>query len=260
MWGKFQTEFLQYRVGNLMWFGVNLLDLAAKIFLWTAIFKNADSEVLNGFSLELMIVYIIATQIVFHLTFLNPQFEMAEDIRMGTIAMKFIKPISYRVQIFFSSLGHLLGEFFFGIIPISIIFTIYVTITGIHISMISVLLFILSVVVSFLINFLIAFSFGMMVFYTKNGFGIMQLKDVVFLLLSGSLIPIEFYPEFARKIVDVLPFKQVVYVPISILIGNLNGIDAMYAIGYQALWIGVLYVLFTLVWKHTVKRVVVQGG
>lgn len=260
MWGKLQSEFLQYRIGNLMWFGVNLLDLAAKIFLWTAIFMNADSKVLNGFTLEMMIVYIIATQIVFHLTFLNPQFEMAEDIRMGTIAVKFIKPISYRVQIFFSSLGHLIGEFFFGIIPMSVIFAVYVSITGIHISFISIILFAMSIVVSFLINFFIAFSFGMMVFYTKNGFGIMQLKDVVFLLLSGSLIPIEFYPDFAKRIVDILPFKQVVYVPISILIGNLKGMDAIYAIGYQLLWIGIIYVIFTFVWKKTVKKVVVQGG
>jgi len=260
MWGKFQTEFLQYRVGNLMWFGVNILDLAAKIFLWTAIFNNAKSDVLNGFTLELMIVYLIANQIVFHLTFLNPQFDMAEDIRMGTIAVKFIKPISYRLQIFFGSLGHLLGELCFGILPTSIIFAFYLSLTDIKIGLLSLLLFILSIIVSFILNFLIAFCFGMIVFYTKNGFGIMQLKDVVFMLLSGSLIPIDFYPEFAKRIVDLLPFKQVVYIPISILIGKLQGFEAIKAISIQALWIVVLFILFDLVWKRTVKRVVVQGG
>ncbi len=260
MWGRFKTEFLQYRVGNLMWFGVNLLDLAAKIFLWTAIFNNANSEVLSGFTLELMIVYVIATQIVFHLTFLNPQFEISEDIRMGTIAMKFIKPISYRLQILFSSLGQTLGEFIFGVAPITVIFCFYLSIADISLSISSVILFVVSVIVSYVINFLIAFTFGIIVFYTKNGFGIMQLKEVVFLLFSGALIPIDFYPQTLKAVIDFLPFKQVVYVPIAILIGRLEGLEAIKAIALQVGWIFIIFLVFNFIWKNAIKKVVVQGG
>jgi ABC-2 type transport system permease protein len=50
------------------------------------------------------------------------------------------------------------------------------------------------------------------------------------------------------------------FVPIAIYLGQLTGGEAARAIVLQLLWILALYVAVQAVWRHAMRRVVVQGG
>ncbi len=78
--------------------------------------------------------------------------------------------------------------------------------------------------------------------------------------LSGQIIPLPFFPEKMRKVLELLPFAGMQNVPLRIYGGDLSG-DAMWmSIALQIFWLGVFLVLGKLLFRSTVRRAVVQGG
>ena len=68
-------------------------------------------------------------------------------------------------------------------------------------------------------------------------------------------------PSVRPVLAEVLPFKGTYYIPISIYIGKLTGMDAIKALGFQLVWLAALVLLSTLSLGVRLSRgLVVQGG
>ena len=79
-------------------------------------------------------------------------------------------------------------------------------------------------------------------------------------LFAGALIPLPFFPDAVRRVVDLLPFASIQSTPLLIYVGEISGADALYRMGLQAAWLVVLTVFGVLWMKRSLRRVVVQGG
>lgn len=90
--------------------------------------------------------------------------------------------------------------------------------------------------------------------------GLVRTRIAVTNLLSGALIPIEFFPSGLQSIAEFSPFPAAVYTPVSIYLGNLAGGDLWTAIGVQVIWVIALWYVARLLWKPAVRVLVVQGG
>lgn len=79
-------------------------------------------------------------------------------------------------------------------------------------------------------------------------------------LLSGSLIPLPFFPDSIRKILDWTPFASMQNLPFRIYSGNIAGIEIAQGIGLQIFWVLTL-ILFGKLWMdYALQKVIVQGG
>ncbi|HXQ36801.1 MAG TPA: ABC-2 family transporter protein, partial [Anaerolineales bacterium] len=78
--------------------------------------------------------------------------------------------------------------------------------------------------------------------------------------LGGQIVPLWLFPPFVAAIAEVLPFKGTYYIPISIYIGRLTGMEAIQGLGFQIAWLVVLVLLSRLLWSAAHRRLVVQGG
>jgi len=98
----------------------------------------------------------------------------------------------------------------------------------------------------------------MSTFYTMSRY------NVIFVILadflSGAYVPIPFFPEPFRKIAELLPFAAMQNMPLRIYSGDIAGMDAIYGIGLQIFWVAVMLIFGKLLMKHSLKRVVTQGG
>ena len=113
---------------------------------------------------------------------------------------------------------------------------------------------------SFFIYVLFDFCFGMVAFITTYMFGMNMAKNAILGFLSGQLIPISFFPEVLQRIFDFLPFSSMVYVPVMVYLGKYAGMDLVFVLARQLLWIVLLYGLGTFLWSRITKRLVVLGG
>ena len=87
-----------------------------------------------------------------------------------------------------------------------------------------------------------------------------SLKICIIRMLSGSIIPLWFFPEWLRNILAFLPFQYIYQLPLSIYIGKLTEQETIFQIGVQLVWLLILYGLYRLMQKKVLTNVMVQGG
>ena len=98
------------------------------------------------------------------------------------------------------------------------------------------------------------------VFYTLSSLGVRLVASVLADFFAGAIIPLPFFPDGFRQIVELLPFAAMQNMPLRIYSGSTTGIDALWGIGLQIFWLVTLVFFGKLAMKRAVTRVVVQGG
>ena len=77
---------------------------------------------------------------------------------------------------------------------------------------------------------------------------------------AGGYIPLPFFPEPIRKIVELLPFAAMQNMPLRIYSGDIAGMDAVRSVALQVFWFAAMLLAGKLLIRHSLKRVVAQGG
>ena len=87
------------------------------------------------------------------------------------------------------------------------------------------------------------------------------MKHVIVLLFSGATIPLAFFSEGLRRVVDLLPFRAIYDAPLTILLSK-NGIteDVLCTIAIQIVWVIILEILSRGFWKISLRQITVNGG
>ncbi len=80
------------------------------------------------------------------------------------------------------------------------------------------------------------------------------------LFFSGALIPLTMMPDWLRNIALILPFSQVVYLPVSLLSGITPVSDMPRIWLIQSVMLVALLFLSRFVFGRAVRVVTVQGG
>jgi ABC-2 type transport system permease protein len=231
-------------------------------YLWKAIFKSSSQSTLNGFTLDDMVMYIIVSFITSRLITNSIDFQIGEEVKQGSIAMNLIKPIDYHAKLFFEALGKLLQELLFFVLPMGtfIILIKYATIGHQPLSLLSLLLYFVSMFLSFCILFLINVSFGLIAFYTTNIWGVTYIKFAITRFLSGELIPIVFFPFWVQNILKFMPFTSLNYSPVMICLGKMGLKQNINLLLLQIVWIALLFISSRWVWHKAIRRLTILGG
>lgn len=231
-------------------------------YLWTAIYASSATGQLGGFSRAEMILYVFMSYTISDIVMVSVSSEIGNDIIDGNVAMHLIKPINYRIQLIFKSLGIMIYRVIVPSLFIWIGLEVYKVMgLGMTVSSLgTIAMSLLSVFLSFLIYVLFDYCFGMLAFITTYMFGMNIIKNAVLSFLTGRLIPISFFPELVQRIFSFLPFTAMTYVPVMIYLGKYTGAEASYQLGKQVLWVFILYLLGSFMWKQIEKRIIILGG
>lgn len=253
---------MTYRVNFFMFVLGNLVRTFVIYYLWKAVFISSSKGIMNGFSLDDMIIYVFISSLTAGTISTGTEQDIGSEVKDGSIAMNLIKPISYRVRMLFMSLGGFIYQFVFVLLPIwfGILAVRYITVKEIPPSFKTIGFYFLSMILGFLVNYLMNFSFGLLAFYVTNMWGISHLKEAALLFFSGQLIPIAFFPQLLQKIVRFFPFSSLNYIPVMIYLNKLTGTALVEALLIQILWIAILYALSQVLWKKAINRLVILGG
>lgn len=85
-----------------------------------------------------------------------------------------------------------------------------------------------------MINFYFNICFGFSAFVFKNLWGSNLLKNSLVAFMSGSLIPLVFFPKLIADLLHLLPFSSLVYTPVMIVIGKYSIAQICQALALQA--------------------------
>jgi ABC-2 type transport system permease protein len=96
--------------------------------------------------------------------------------------------------------------------------------------------------------------------WTISGEGVVTVMTAAVTLLSGMIIPLPLFPDWAKPVVAALPFAGLVDLPFRIYTGHIAPGDAASVFRHQLLWTAALVLAGRWLLSRGVRRIVVQGG
>ncbi len=231
-------------------------------YLWMAIYGSAQGAKLGSLTREEMVVYVFMSYVTSSLTMISVSRELGKDVVKGSVVMNLIKPIDYRLSLIAKGLGTMVYHFMMPGIFVwaGLEFYKWYALGLPVVNIGNLLLYVVSVIFSFFIYVLFDFCFGMIAFFTTYIFGMQMAKDALLSFLTGQLIPLSFFPEIVERLFEFLPFSSMVYTPVMIYLGKYGISELWFVLGRQLVWVVLLYLLGSLLWKQVTRRMIVLGG
>jgi len=248
---------LQYVFNIVAGFIGYFIILFIFVNLWEYIYADPN-EVINGYTMNQMIWYVIVTEILWSILGGRKLCrKIADDVRGGNIAYNINKPYNYIgyclsshlatafvKSIMYILLGMLTGFIFLGSFPkLNILSILAVLLTGIFATVISTLIIIFIGLFSFIIE-------------DANPFYWLYSK---FILVIGTIFPIEYFPRVVQPILQFSPIYVVCYGPAKLFV-NFTWTGFGSVILAQIIYIFIAWELCSLLYKKGVKNLNVNSG
>jgi ABC-2 type transport system permease protein len=101
---------------------------------------------------------------------------------------------------------------------------------------------------------------GISLMWTISGVGIVRLITACVVILSGLIVPLPLFPDWAQPVLSFLPFRGVADVPFRVYVGHIAPAEALGAFAHQIAWTVALVAVGRRVLSRGTRRLVVQGG
>lgn len=254
-----KMQFNQYTIykSNFWLFTLNrIVEIVVYIFAWQAIYTQTGNA--GGFTISQMVTYYILAIAFSAIATWGINEDMAISIRNGGINKELLNPISYFKYYFGMNLGELAFAAVVGIATF-IICSIFWQLT-LPANILNFILCIIVMILGIPITFFIQMIIGTVGFYTNSIWGMQMLRKAVIQIFSGIIAPISLFPIWFQKLSEFLPFKELIYTPINIWLGQVPYNEILFIIIKQIIWGVILYLIAKLFFNHAVKNVTINGG
>jgi ABC-2 type transport system permease protein len=244
---------LIYRYGFLFTILGNIVYLGVTYYLWRSIYYNVD--LIHGLTFDQTYLYVALGSAVFILLKTYADWIISNEIREGIIAVYLTKPVDYQFYALFTSLGSVLMNLTAITVPTILLLTLVFKVrveAGPGLAFLPI-----SLILAFMISFNFDYLVGLMAFYNESIWGLTITKEVVITTLSGALIPLQFFPQAIEKILLILPFQAIYYVPLTMVTQpNQDWTVFVQMLGVQFLWVIITFILTRWVYDQAVRSFV----
>ena len=188
--------------------------------------------------------------------------EIFDTIMNGDIAYELCRPVSIYDMWFARSVANRLSKAILRCFPILIVasflpkpFRLSFPETGY-----TFLIFLCSMVLGLLVTVSFCMLVYVLTFFTVSPQGLRMLFVSSVEFFAGAVIPLPFFPDSLRALMELLPYAAMQNVPLRIYSGDLYGREMAVAMGLQVFWLVALTVVGKGLCSVAEKRVTVQGG
>lgn len=234
---------------------VSAVQFIMLTFIWAAL--DREGADLGGLNLNQLMTYtLMATILHQELNIISPA---TASLWEGSIIGRFMRPLPVPVSFIAETVGRWwIPSFLFFSLPLWII----APLLGIDprpASSSCGLLALLSLLLSASLGFAIDLLFAAFAMHLANGCWVATaIREAVYSLLSGEMIPFALFPWGLGGIFALLPFGSIAHAPLSIYIGT--AAYPLKTISLQLLWNIVLWIAAAQVFKKSKERMISFGG
>ena len=218
-------------------------------FIVHAIFAESGQAGIAGYDLNGMLLYSLAALFASKLIqSTDLEQSIAQDVYEGGLTRYLLYPAPYGVVKYVQQLGAL-GP---AIVQV-LIFAAWVPfVVGIPPGLTggSFLMALGAIAVANLLQFLIVFPIQLISFWADNVWSLMVMHRFVSSLLGGLYLPLALFPDAARRILEMLPFRYLFAFPVETMLGRVSPRDWAAGMALALAWCGVFAVISRLVWRR----------
>ena len=109
-----------------------------------------------------------------------------------------------------------------------------------------------AIALAFILRFAIQYTFAMLAFWTERASAIQQFWFLFYVFLSGTIAPLEVFPDAVRQIVEWTPFPYMMHFPAVLLMGR--PVDFGKSVLIMFAWTIIFIVLNRWLWRKGLKQ------
>lgn len=188
--------------------------------------------------------------------------EILESITSGQISYELCRPQDIYCMWFTKSLSTRVARVSLRVAPIFIVAFLLPAPYGLRLppDFFSAVMFFIAMTIAALLTTALNMLVYISSFSTVNNLGVRVLSNAVVEVLSGMILPIPFFPDKIRVVLEILPFGSMQNVPLRVYSGQIAGAQAVSAVLLQAFWLAAILLLGYFWISKSLKKVVIQGG
>ena len=222
--------------------------------LWSALLDEGQYE---GIGFSHMITYLFVRVCSEPFTGFRLSWFITRPFKMGDLAIAFVRPLSFKEQIYCEALGTGMFRFLVDSLPLMVMVMLVYSVI-LPVSLLNSMIFVLTLFLGLIIGNQLNYIIGLFVFWFKSDYYTKFLSGALVLIFGGTMVPIWFYPEGLARICSFLPYQLIVFRPMEIYLGRED--NPFFVVALALFWIILLALIENIVWCSAKKIVVIHGG
>lgn len=254
----FLQDALVYRANAVIWLMTDTVPSILMPLVWLASYNNRPT--LGGYSPSQIVVYYIVVLFLTCIVESHIMWDMANDIKNGTINVWLARPVNYMAAMYASNVSWRLMRtaifvpLFFVVVAI---FHRWVKFTpdaydyGWR--------FWLAVVLGHVISFLLSYAMGLISLTVVEARSIYNFYYLPLILFNGQLAPLSCFPPVIARVAYCLPFGYTIAFPAQIFLKHVPVAMMVHGFEMQIVWVVIGIAATNVLWKRGLKRYTAYG-
>ena len=250
---------MAYRFGFFTSFLGEVVKICVMLAVWMAVYRQRST--IAGFDYPMMVTYLLVSQTVNNVYGFKNDAErlISKRILDGSIVFDLLRPVGFVNARLAENAGQTVLQAVFSGLTL-LCFKLFLPELSGPASLVYCLLFAVSMCAGFFIMFSVSAISGLLAFWLMNNWGLRSAKAAIVNFFSGALVPIAMMPGWMQGVMEALPFKNIVYVPTMIYMGQYDIRETFVRIGMQIFWAAVMWLLAKALCGLAIRRVSINGG
>jgi ABC-2 type transport system permease protein len=248
---------LQYRAAAAAGFSTQLFWGLIRMMIFTAFFTSSTKA--QPMTLPEVVTYIWLGQALIMLMIWRVDPEIQAMMTSGNIAYELLKPVDLYSLWYAREVAARTAPTLLRSIPLTVLALAFLGM-GPPASGAALLAFTASLLCAVLLSAAITTLSTVCLIWMINARGLISIMNACVWIFSGMILPLPLFPEWAKPVLEFLPFRGLADTPFRIYSGNIAAADGLPLIGHQVVWTIALVLLGKLLLARARSRLVVQGG
>jgi ABC-2 type transport system permease protein len=261
---RFRT-LLQYRAAALA--GVFTQLAFGVVFLSVYEAFYASTERPQPMAFAEVVSYVWLVQALFALLPWNIDGEARDRIRTGAVVYDLTRPVDLYATWFVRAMAWRMAPTILRAVPVAFMAMVVLPLTGFEEWRLAPpptlgagAVFALALGCTLLLSGALTTLVNVSMLWTISIDGAATVFTLLVTLLSGMLVPLPLFPDWAQPVLMALPFAGLADVPFRIYSGDIGVSQAPAVLLRQVVWIGVLVLFGRWLMARGMRRLVAQGG
>ena len=249
------AEATAYRAELVIWILSTTMPLIM-LPLWQAV---AESGPVHGYDGDRFVAYFLGAFVVRQLTAVWAAWQINQDIRSGTLALRLLRPLHPFWAYAVDSVAPMPMRLVIAL-PLAIVALLATDGRWLVHDVASALLLPLALLGAWSLSFAANLLIGALGLLLTQSLKLMDAWLAGYFVLSGYLVPLAVFPPWLAWLPAWTPFRYQLSFPVELMTGGLTYPDALPLLAAQWTWVLLLAGSTAVIWKLGLRRLAVVGG